>query len=80
MRTVIPVIEGRVGNGRCVATDVLFTNLDDLTDGSLTPGSPDIYHGACPEQLSEEVRNRLRGHVVPSTHEFIHIAQTSSSK
>ncbi len=45
---------------------VLFTNLEDLTDGSLVPGNPDRYHSARPEQLDQQVRTQLDGHIVPN--------------
>ncbi|KAH6976808.1 hypothetical protein EDB80DRAFT_757450 [Ilyonectria destructans] len=53
---VIPIIERDVRDGKCVAGEVPFTNLDHLTDGTLVPGNPDLYYGARPEQLDREVR------------------------
>ena len=64
---IIPLIEGDVGDRKCVASDVLFANLDHLTDGTLVPGKPDRYCGARPEQLDRRVRKDLNGHIVPST-------------
>ncbi|KAH7268751.1 hypothetical protein B0J15DRAFT_533957 [Fusarium solani] len=64
---VIPMIEGNVGDRKCVARQVPFTNLDHLTDGTLVPGNPDLYYGARPEQLDQKVRQELRGRIIPST-------------
>ncbi|RKL00424.1 hypothetical protein BFJ70_g17451 [Fusarium oxysporum] len=64
---VIPMIEGNVGDRKCAARQVPFTNLDHLTDGTLVPGNPDLYYGARPEQLDQKVRQELGGHIIPST-------------
>ncbi|KPM36133.1 hypothetical protein AK830_g10438 [Neonectria ditissima] len=64
---VIPIIEGDVGDKKCVAGQIPFTNLDHLTDGTLVPGKPDLYYGARPEQLDQKVRRALSGHIIPST-------------
>ncbi|KAF5229497.1 hypothetical protein FANTH_14173 [Fusarium anthophilum] len=65
--SVIPIIEGDPGDTRCIASDIPFTNLDHLTDGSLVCAKPDVYHGARPEQLHKGVRRALKHHIVPST-------------
>ncbi|KID93794.1 hypothetical protein MAJ_10229, partial [Metarhizium majus ARSEF 297] len=65
--SVIPIIEGDPGDTRCIASDISFTNLHHLTDGSLVCAKPDLYHGARPEQLHKEVRRALDNHIVPST-------------
>lgn len=67
--SVIPIIEGEIGDGRCVAGDVLFNNLDRLTDGTLTPGKPDLFYCARPEQLDRRVRAELSNCIIPSTRE-----------
>lgn len=72
--TVIPIIEGEVGDSKCVSGQIPFTNLDPLTDGSLVPGNPDRYYGARPEQLNQQVRTELSGHIVPSTQNNLPIA------
>lgn len=71
---VIPIIEGDVRDGRCVSGGVPLTNLDHLTDGTLSPGNPDLFYGAHPEQLNRRIRNELRGHIVPSTQEDLPMA------
>jgi hypothetical protein len=72
--TIIPIIEGDVGDKKCVAGEIPFTNLDHLTDRTLVPGNPDIYYGARPEQLDRSTRKSLGGHVVSSTQEDLPIA------
>ncbi|KAL5409511.1 hypothetical protein PMIN04_011020 [Paraphaeosphaeria minitans] len=53
---------------------ISFTNLEPLTDGTLKPGNPDIYHGARPEQLSRQIRTELGSQIVPSTQHDLPIA------
>ncbi|KAA6412265.1 MAG: hypothetical protein FRX48_04417 [Lasallia pustulata] len=72
--SVIPVIEGDIGDARCVSGGIPFTNLDPLTDGTLVPGNPDIYYGARPEQLDQQVRDELGGHIIPSTQDDLPVA------
>ncbi|KAK3680722.1 hypothetical protein B0T22DRAFT_530482 [Podospora appendiculata] len=71
---VVPIISGDVGDSRCVAGEIPFTNLDHLTNGSLFPGNPDLYHGARPEQLDRKVRAELEGRIIPSTQQDLPIA------
>ena len=72
--SVIPIIEGKIMDGRCIAGEIPLTNLDHLTDGTLSPGNPDRFHGARPEQLNRQIRNELIGHIVPSTQEDLPMA------
>ncbi|KAH7309914.1 hypothetical protein B0I35DRAFT_453500 [Stachybotrys elegans] len=72
--TVIPIIEGDAGDPRGVASDVAFSNLDHLTDGSLVCAKPDLYYGARPEQWKKEVREALSNFIVPSTQDDLLIA------
>jgi len=72
--SVIPIVEGEVGDAKCRVGGIPFTNLDHLTDGTLVPGNPDLYYGARPEQLDRRVRNELSGHIVPSTQDDLPIA------
>ncbi|KXX77155.1 hypothetical protein MMYC01_207569, partial [Madurella mycetomatis] len=76
--SVIPIIEGDVGDNKCVAGEIPFTNLDHLTDGSLVPGNPDRYYGARPEQLDREVRTKLGDRIIPSTQHDLPIAPNFS--
>ncbi|KAF2803001.1 uncharacterized protein BDZ99DRAFT_178900 [Mytilinidion resinicola] len=64
---VLPIIEGKIADARCRSGGVPFTNLDPLTDGTLTPGNPDVYYGARPEQLTQKVLNELGGYITPLT-------------
>jgi hypothetical protein len=73
-KTVIPIIEGKITDHKCVEGDILFTNLTPLTDDLLTSAKPDLYHGARPEQLDRRVRDELRGHIIPSTQDDLPIA------
>lgn len=72
--SVIPSIEGDIRDAKCVSGEIPFTNLDPLTDGTLVPGNPDIYYGARPEQLNRRVRDKLSGHIIPSTQDDLPVA------
>jgi len=72
--SVIPIIEGEIGDAKCVSGGIPFTNLYHLTDGTLVPGNPDIYYGARPEQLDRQVRDELSKHIIPSTQEDLPVA------
>lgn len=74
MTSVFPTIEGKIRDAKCVAGGIPFTNLDDLTDGTLAPGNPDLYYGARPEQLDRRVRDELSGHIIPSTQDDLPLA------
>ena len=65
MSKVFPIIAGTAnipsqGNLR-------FTNLKDLTNGSITQAQPDFYDGARPEELNKQIRDELGPYIVPST-------------
>ena len=62
---VIPIIEGKIQDSRCVAGGIPFNNLAHLTNGTLVPGNPDLFHGARPEQLDRQVRDELDELVIP---------------
>lgn len=66
-KTVIPFIEGKIRNDKCVEGEVFFTNLEPLADDMFTTAKADLYYGARPEQLDRRVRDELSGHIVPST-------------
>ena len=72
--SVIPIIEGEIGNGRCVSGGIPLTNFDHLTDGTISSGNPDRFYGACPEQLNRRIRNELSDRIVPSTQQDLPIA------
>ncbi|KAL9616393.1 MAG: hypothetical protein Q9160_008747 [Pyrenula sp. 1 TL-2023] len=71
--SVIPIIEACIKDARCVSGGIPFTNLEPLTNGTLSPGNPDIYYGARPEQLDRRVRDDLSGLIIPSTEENLPI-------
>lgn len=73
-KTVIPIIEGKITDDKCVEGDVLFTNLTPLTNDMLTAAKPDLYCGARPEQLNRRVRDELSGRIIPSTQDDLPIA------
>lgn len=70
-KNVIPTIEGRIADQQCVGEEVVFTNLNPLTDGVSTRAQPDLYYGARPEQLDRSIRNRLSKHIIPSKSEHL---------
>lgn len=65
--SVIPVIQGKIRDSRCISGGIPFANLGQMTDGTLVPGNPDVYHGARPEKLDRRVRDELHKLIVPST-------------
>jgi hypothetical protein len=67
INSVIPIIEGKVGDDKCVAGYIPFNNLDHLTDGTIAPAKPDLFYGARPEQLDRRVRTELGSRIIPST-------------
>ncbi|KAM4065492.1 hypothetical protein HRG_004203 [Hirsutella rhossiliensis] len=71
---VIPIMDGDVGDRRCVTGGVPFANLVHLTDGTLVRGCPDRYYGARPEQLHRTIRRELNGKIIPSTPHDLPIA------
>jgi hypothetical protein len=73
-KRVIPIIEGKITDNKCVKGEVLFTNLKPLTNDMLTAAKPDLYYGARPEQLDRRVRDELSGHIIPSTQDDLPIA------
>ena len=83
-KKVIPIIEGKIEDERCVEGDVLFTNFtsltqdycmkDELVDSELTAAKPDLYYGARPEQLRREIRDKLSRHIIPSKQDHLPIA------
>ncbi len=47
--------------------NILFGNLKDLTDGSITKAKPDFYDGSRPAELNRQIREELGSYIVPST-------------
>ena len=73
-KSVIPVIEGKIRDAKCVSGNIPFRNLSPLTAGILVPGNPDLYYGARPEQLNRRAREDLSDQIIPSTQEDLPIA------
>lgn len=44
-----------------------FSNLKDLTDGSISKAQPDFYDGSSPKDINPQVRKKLGPFIVPST-------------
>ena len=67
MSQVFPKIVGskRLPSGE----NLIFRNLDPLTDSSLMDGQPDYYEGSRPGPPDRRIREELGDFVVPSTHE-----------
>ncbi|KAK7428985.1 hypothetical protein QQZ08_004497 [Neonectria magnoliae] len=67
LATVIPTILGPNYTNHNCARNTVFSNLEPLTDGTITDAQPDMYWGADPQQLVRSARNELAGHIIPST-------------
>ncbi|KAI4258589.1 MAG: hypothetical protein L6R42_005000 [Xanthoria sp. 1 TBL-2021] len=65
MSKVFPIIAGTADIPS--QENLRFTNLQDLTDGSITKAQPDFYDGARPEDLNKQIREELGPYIVPST-------------
>lgn len=64
LATVIPALLG----SRTSTT--VFGNLEHLTDGTIIPERPDLYHGASSREVWRLVRDRLDHHIIPSTNQY----------
>ncbi|KAH8723854.1 hypothetical protein GQ44DRAFT_750669 [Phaeosphaeriaceae sp. PMI808] len=71
---VVPFIEGKAPKRKCRAGGVPFANLKALTQCKLTPGNPNIYYGARPEQLDQAVRDEAGKYIIPTTQKDLPIA------
>ncbi|OAX83843.1 hypothetical protein ACJ72_01800 [Emergomyces africanus] len=67
MTTVIPILDGNVGDRKCVGGEYPFGNLAPLTDEPLSSAKPDHFFGARPEQLNRSIREALSDQIIPST-------------
>ncbi|EDN09139.1 predicted protein [Histoplasma mississippiense (nom. inval.)] len=75
--SVVPILDGDVGDPKCVGGDYLFGNLAPLTDGTLAQAKPDHFYGARPEQLDRQIRNELSDHIIPSTQDDLPMLYTT---
>ncbi len=64
MRKLIPVITGSVNIPN--SGEVLFNNLESITDGATVDVKPDFYDGARFGDIDEAVRNDLSSLIIPS--------------
>lgn len=69
MIDIVPVISGIHQDNHFSARKTKFGNLDPLTDGTIAPANPDLFYGTRPEQLDRRIRDKLSGHIIPSTME-----------
>lgn len=61
---VLPALLDAIGASEGGSKEVLFTDIDPLTDSN-TQAKPDYYYGAQPEQLDPGVRGELSNHIAP---------------
>jgi hypothetical protein len=66
MSTVVRMMLGE--NDIPSEENILFNNLEPMTDGSLADAKPDLYDGATPIELDPEIRKKLNPYIVPSKH------------
>ena len=65
MSKIFPVIAGTADIPS--ERNLLFGNLEDLTDGSITKAKPDHFDGSRPTDLNKQLREELAPYIVPST-------------
>ena len=65
MSKAFPIIVGATNTP--LQENLRFTNLQNLTDGSITNAQPDFYDGARPEDLDQRIREELGPYIIPST-------------
>lgn len=65
MGTVFPLIQGDA----CIpsARNMVFGNLEPLTQGNFVDAKPDSYDGAHPAQIDRRIRDVLGPYITPST-------------
>ena len=65
MSKAFPII---TGNAKIPSQEnLIFGNLKDLTDGSISKAQPDFYDGTRPAQENKQLRTDLGPYIVPST-------------
>ena len=65
MSKVFPLIAGTTDIPS--QENLQFSNLKDLTDGSIAKAQPDLYDGSHPAKLDKRIREELGVYNVPST-------------
>lgn len=71
--TVIPLVEGKTTDRKCIGGGIPFINLAHLTDGTLVHRNPDRYYSTHPELLNRQIRSELEHQIVPSTQQDLPI-------
>lgn len=66
MRTVVPILAGNsnIPNRQ----NLLFTQLDSMTNGTTVLPKPDFYDGICLENIDMQVRQDLESYIIPTGH------------
>ena len=75
--SVVPKLLNNMGGPDGAQRNVRFTSLaplDGFEEGDLKKAQPDYYYGAPPEQLNQEVRNKLSNYIIPSASTDLPIA------
>jgi hypothetical protein len=67
LQFLAPFLDGDTRESQYVTGQTLFNNLANISDGTITSGSPDRYYGARPGMLSRHIRNELDKFIIPST-------------
>ena len=63
--SVFPIIAG--DSTFSSGENLIFNNIEPLTDGSITDTKPDLYDGTRPDQLDRRVRAAIGPYITPST-------------
>ncbi|GAB1311857.1 hypothetical protein MFIFM68171_02067 [Madurella fahalii] len=66
MRKIIPVISGSASANIPNSGDVLFNNLESITDGATVDAKPDFYDGSHFDDIDPTVRRDLNNLIIPS--------------
>lgn len=64
---VFPSIAGAQEDNYPSVRNMMFGNLEPLTNGNIPAPKPDIALGALPEHLNPNIRNELQNQIIPST-------------
>ncbi|OJJ75193.1 hypothetical protein ASPBRDRAFT_28148 [Aspergillus brasiliensis CBS 101740] len=63
---ILPILKGKRKANSLTGGNHPFNNLAPLTDDSIPPAKPGLYHGARPNQLNPAIQEQLSDHIVPS--------------
>lgn len=65
LEDVLPTILGTRDTNWPIARDMLFSHLEQLTDGTIPSAKPDFAYGALSEQLNPTIRTALSHFIAP---------------